>query len=217
MRRPNVLLLGGSHDRPSHTSALLRYAEHSLTLGGAAAHRWDLADRPLPSLRPLRGLEREVRGLVAAAFSADAVVIATPLYHGSYSGAVKDALDHLSTRELEGKPVALLSHSGNSRNMQALDHLRTVVRALHGLAIPQQVISVNSDYVASGSGYELVDGVVTARLVALGDELLRLTRRLRPALEGSERETVVAARLPTPFASARGKEPVVNAREGGRR
>ena len=170
MTKPRVLLIGGSHAEPSHTSALLRAAERCLALRGASTCRWDIAMRPVPPIRP---------GLVAAARAADALVIGSPLYHNSFSGAVKDALDHLSARELEGKPAALLSHSGGFPSTQALDHLRAVVRALLGLAVPRQVVTVDGDYTLTGDRYVLASEAASARLGALADELLWVAVRLR--------------------------------------
>ena len=181
--KPRVLLLGGSHGEPSHTSALLRAAERCVALRGATTCRWDIAMRPLPPVhpgRPRHELGADERALVAAAQAADAIVIASPLYHNSYSGAVKDALDQLSARELEGKPAGLLSNSGGFPSTQALDHLRAVVRALLGLAIPRQVVTVDDDYTLAGDRYVLASEAIEARLVGLADELVWLARRVRP-------------------------------------
>ena len=182
MTKPRVLLIGGSHAEPSHTSALLRAAERCLALRGASTCRWDIAMRPVPPIRPglaPHELETDVRALVAASRAADALVIGSPLYHNSFSGAVKDALDHLSARELEGKPAALLSHSGGFPSTQALDHLRAVVRALLGLAVPRQVVTVDGDYTLTGDRYVLASEAASARLGALADELLWVAVRLR--------------------------------------
>jgi azobenzene reductase len=180
--KPRVLLIGGSLATPSHTGALLRVAERSLAVHGARTCLWDVATRRVCALEPDGANDAAARVLAAAARTADAVVIASPLYHGSYSGVVKDALDHLSARELEGKPVALLSHSGGFPSTQALDHLRHVVRALLAFAIPRQVVTVDADYVLDHDRYSLVNEAIEGRLGALAEQLVWTALRLRPDL-----------------------------------
>jgi azobenzene reductase len=178
--KPHVLLLGGSHAEPSHTSALMRAMERTLAVRGATTCRWDLATQPLPALVPS---DRDPgRALVQVAHEADAVVIGSPLYHGSFSGAVKDALDHLSARELEGKAVALVSHSGSFPSTQALDHLRGVARALGCLALPRQLVTVDADYSSVEERFVLASEEISTRMDALADDLLALARRLRASV-----------------------------------
>lgn len=185
MKGPRVFLLGGSLARPSHTSALLRAAERAVRAHGAAAERWDLAERPLPLADPAQLAAppalREPRGrdLVAAAGRADALVLASPLYHSSYSGVLKNALDHLNARDLRGKPVALLSHSGRRPSSQAVDGLRLVVRALLGISLPSQVITVDGDWERDGRELRLVGAAAGERLDETVVELLWLAERLQ--------------------------------------
>jgi NAD(P)H-dependent FMN reductase len=188
------LLLGGSHARPSHTAALLRAAAAALDARGAVTVVWDVAERPLPAVlrRPPAAF---ARALAAEARLADALVVATPLYHGSYSGAVKDALDHLSADELAGKPVALLSHSGGFPTTQALDHLRAVVRSMRALAVPEQVVTTNVDYRRERDAYVVASAAIGARLDALAAELTDLTIRLRPAPGRTRRDRPARAVL----------------------
>jgi azobenzene reductase len=177
--KPHILLLGGSHSRPSHTSTLLRAMERSLVMRGATTYRWDIATHPLPALVPA---DRDAGGMLArVAREADGLVVASPLYHGSFSGAVKDALDHLSARELDGKAVALISHSGSFPSTQALDHLRCVVRALRCLAVPRQLVTVDADYARVDHRFVLTSDEIAARLGALADEVLLLVARLGAA------------------------------------
>jgi azobenzene reductase len=177
-----VLLLGGSLAQPSHSSALVRAAERAVAIGGASTCRWDIASRPLGPFAPRSmsiELGADARSLVATARAADALVIASPLYHNSYSGAVKDALDHLSARDVARKPVGLLSNSGGIASTQAIDHLRQVVRALLAIAIPQQVVTVDADYVLEGDRYRLANSGIEDRLDDFAAELLWLAMRIR--------------------------------------
>jgi NAD(P)H-dependent FMN reductase len=71
--------------------------------------------------------------------AADAVILGTPMYHGSYSNVVKNALDYCGFDEFEGKTVGLLAVAGGSFPVTALEHLRSVCRALNAWVVPHQV------------------------------------------------------------------------------
>jgi azobenzene reductase len=179
--RLHVLLVGGSRAEPSRSGALLRAVERQVAVRGASTCRWDIARRPLEPIVPGAEAPQEAAQLATLARAADALVIVSPLYHNSYSGAVKDVLDHLTLQEVERKPVALLSNSGGMPSTQALDHLRDVVRALRGIAVPRQVVTVDAEYKLDGDHYRLANPAIELRLSALADELLWLAARLRQA------------------------------------
>lgn len=85
----------------------------------------------LPAVQKLRTLVSE----------ADGVILATPEYHNGMSGAMKNALDFLSSRHFDQKPVALLAVSGGGKGgINALNNLRLVARGLYANAIPRQLV-----------------------------------------------------------------------------
>lgn len=182
-----ILLLGGGHARPSRTGALLRAVELTLGRKGADVEVWDLAERPLPLAdpayysRPAEHPAAAVRELAEAADSADGMVLASPLYHNSYSGALKNALDLLGISQFEGKPVGLASNSGGVHGTQALDHLQLVVRGLRGVAIPTQIVTLDGDYALIDSGHRLANLSVGERLERFTDEPLWFVAKLRGA------------------------------------
>jgi NAD(P)H-dependent FMN reductase len=182
--QPRVLIIGGSLAQPSHTSALARAIDAPLTARGAAVERWDLAERSLPIADPAYHARPEshpspiVRELVRLADAADALVLASPIYHNSYSGLLKNALDLLAIPQFEGKPVGLASHGGRLPLTHAVDHLRQVVRGLLAVAIPTQVVTAAQDYVHSGSRYELVNQQILERVDRLAGELIWFAERL---------------------------------------
>ncbi|MFI2379126.1 NADPH-dependent FMN reductase [Streptomyces sp. NPDC018964] len=75
-----------------------------------------------------------------------AVVLATPVYHGSFSGLLKNALDHLTGDAFAGRPVGIIAAGGGPRGAgTACDQLRTVVRALGGWSTPTHVATTAAD------------------------------------------------------------------------
>ena len=73
--------------------------------------------------------------------AADGLVLNSPTYHGTISGAMKntlDLLDFLGSDDppyLNGKPVALLGYGGASA-MNVINSLYHAVRALGGIVVP---------------------------------------------------------------------------------
>jgi NAD(P)H-dependent FMN reductase len=180
----NLLLLGGSLHRPSHTSAMLRVMEAELLRRGQEPVLWNLGERPVPPpdpqyhQDPRLNPDPEVHRLVLAADAAQAFVLASPNYHNSFSGLLKDALDNLSVAQFRGKPVGLASNGGGIPSTQAVDQLRLVARGLGAIAIPTQFITTDADWVEGPDGYELKSEVLQLRLQRFLDELLSIAARL---------------------------------------
>ena len=174
-----VLTIVGSMGEHSCTAALAEAVSIALEARGVEVDRWNLRAKPLPFVDPLfhgspeRHARPEVREFVDKVSGADAIVIASPDYHNSYSGVVKNALDHLNFDQIRDKPVGLLSHGGG-RSPQPVDHLRIVVRALYGLAIPTQVCTAKEDYtVGSDGGWRLRSADIEIRIERFVEELFK--------------------------------------------
>jgi FMN reductase len=105
-------------------------------------------------------------------------VLASPIHHNSFSGVLKNALDHLAIPQFRYKPVALLSHGGN-RSTQAVDQLRIVARGLYAVAIPAQVCTSKQDFMETTQGYGLISEDIMERLVRLAGELMLFGNVLR--------------------------------------
>lgn len=193
---PRILVLGGSLSQPSHSSALARTIADTLVSRGADVEVFDLAERTLPIANPryYRHVDEhpdpEARRLGALADWADAFVLTTPIYHNSYSGLLKNALDHLDASRFEGKPVGLASNGGRQPLTHAVDHLRQVVRGLGALATPSQVATAGPDYRREGDHYHLESPEALARVDRLADDLVWYVERLgRRRDEAKERES----------------------------
>lgn len=110
---------------------------------------------------------------------ADGLLIATPVYHDSYSGVLKNAIDHLYD-ELADKVVGLIAVGGGRTGQgQALEHLRAVLRETSSWVLPRQVAIPSSKKAFDEQG-KLTDPELEMRLVRLGQELVLRTRQMRP-------------------------------------
>jgi NAD(P)H-dependent FMN reductase len=136
----HVLAICGSLRDESATRVALSVALEEAASTGASTELLDLRQFDLPPLDADRDAEGQGDGrrLLAAVADADALLLGTPVYHGSYSGVLKNALDYCGFDEFEGKTVGLLGVAGGSFPVTALDHLRSVCRALNCWVLPHQ-------------------------------------------------------------------------------
>ncbi|WP_375622831.1 MULTISPECIES: NADPH-dependent FMN reductase [unclassified Bartonella] len=88
-----------------------------------------------------------VRQFIKTIAAADGVILASPVYEGSYSGVLKNALDNLAYNAFLNKPVGLISHGSTAKKCaQPCEYLLPVVRTLYGYALQCQIASSNEDF-----------------------------------------------------------------------
>jgi NAD(P)H-dependent FMN reductase len=173
----HVLAICGSRREESKSRVALETALDESARAGATTELLDLRTLDLPPLDADRDADEQGDGarLVAAVDAADAVLLGTPVYHGSYSGVLKNALDYCGFDEFEGKTVGLLAVAGGSFPVTALDHLRSVCRALncwvvpHQAAVPRAYRNVSYE---DGTG-RITDADIEERLRVLGRRVVQ--------------------------------------------
>ncbi len=181
-----ILVLSGSVRRPSYTFTLARFVERALTERGAGVVLWDFREAPLPIADPAFHAEPRlhpdpvVRRLAETADASDGFIWASPVYHNSYSGVLKNALDTLAISHFTYKPIGLMGHGGG-RTPQAVDHLRIIVRGLLGISLPTNVCTSAEDYrkVEGGEGYALASEPIKERIDRFTDELVEFAHQFR--------------------------------------
>jgi len=135
-----IALLAGSNRKDASSTKLLRYMAGRLKERGVEAALFDVYESPLPMYSPDdEEPHPNARRLASLVRSADALVLGTPEYHGSVSGALKNALDYLGSEEVGGKPTLSVSSSGGAVGVSSLTHLQSIVRGLHGINCPEWV------------------------------------------------------------------------------
>jgi len=163
---PHVVGICGSLRDESYTRRALRRALDSANDHGASTALVDLREYDLPvfdaDARDAGDAERLRRDLGRA----DSVVLASPMYHGSYAAPLKNALDYCGFDEFEDTTVGLLGISGGSFPTMTLEHLRSVCRALNAWVLPHQAaVPSASDQFEDG---ELVTESLANRVDVLG-------------------------------------------------
>jgi NAD(P)H-dependent FMN reductase len=137
--------------------------------GEAETRLLDLRELDLPMYRPQPTMQNEnVLEAGKAVEWADAFVFATPDYHGSMSGAMKNFLDYHWT-EFAGKVFGYLCAS-HEKGLTAMDQMRTVVRQCYGWSLP---------YGVAVHGDEDFDANANIKNEAAGRRLRMLGRDIR--------------------------------------
>ena len=111
--------------------------------------------------------------------AADAVLIGSPEYHGSFTGVLKNALDLLGPDDLGGKMIGLVAvATGDAGAMNTLNHLRHVSRWVNAWVLPSQVSIPRAAEAFDAAGVPARAGLGD-ELQGLGTELVRYGKMLR--------------------------------------
>lgn len=135
-----VVLINGSMNPNSLSKRILKVVSKALENNGFKTEVICVYETNFPIYNPTKPLLEEAQRVSETIKSADAFVIASPEYHGGYSGALKNLLDYQDGSGFKYKPVALISSSGGIKaGINTLNSLRLIFRSLHSYVIPQQI------------------------------------------------------------------------------
>lgn len=176
-----VISLAGSPRTPSRSTALLQLSQRWLQQQNVEVIPYTLHDFRADDLLHANFNSPDIKAFAAQLATADGLLIATPVYKASFSGALKTLLDLLPERALDHKVVLPLATGGSIGHMLAVDYaLKPVLAALKAQEVLHGVFADDSQVVLNGELFTLAEGV-TARLAeALESFYLALSRR-KPA------------------------------------
>lgn len=162
-----VVLISGSPSTRSRSGVVLKHAAQWLADHGVGVSAVRVQDFNAEDLLYARFDSPEVTAFIEAVARADGLLIGTPVYKASFSGALKTLLDLLPERSLHGKVVLPLATGGSIAHMLAVDYaLKPVLSALKCQEVLHGVFAIDSQirYVDdSPLGGEL-DELLTQRL-----------------------------------------------------
>ncbi|CAB3684197.1 MAG: FMN reductase [Achromobacter pulmonis] len=185
MTRPlRLVAVSGGLQRPSKSAALAQHlldliadevpCEQRLVELGQLAPQ--LAGATWRSHLP-DAVEREL----GAVEQADVLVVATPVFRGTYTGLFKHFFDFIHQDALIDKPVLLAATGGSERHALMIDHqLRPLFSFFQARTLPLGVYATDKDF----ADYRLQDKALIERAclaVQRALPLVELTRRPRPA------------------------------------
>lgn len=169
-----VVAVSGNLQRPSRTLVLVE----SLL---AALGRARPIDTHLIELGPLAPqlagalhrsqLPASVEAEIAAIESADLLLVASPVYRGSYTGLFKHLFDFVHHEALIDVPVLLAATGGSDRHALVIDHqLRPLFSFFQARTLPIGVYAAEKDF----EGYAIGSGALRERVALAVDRALPL-------------------------------------------
>lgn len=183
-KKLNLVAVSGGLQRPSRTLALVdaivaQIADvvplevHVVELGEIAADLGATLDR--------RQASAAIAAHLNAIEAADALIVACPVFRGSYPGLFKHLFDLVEQDALVDLPVLLAATGGSERHALVLEHqLRPLFGFFQSLTLPIGVYASARDF----TGYEVTDA-------ALRERIALAAQRSAPWLRG-RRESIAS-------------------------
>ncbi|MFD3472836.1 NADPH-dependent FMN reductase [Streptomyces sp. NPDC058682] len=187
MTRPiSVLGIGGSPREGSTTERALRISIEAAEHRGAEVELITSSELDLPLYDPRTSLRApRARRLVQLIAAADGIIVATPAYHGTVSGLMKNVLDYVEDLRDDGRPYftgravgCLAVGQGWQGAVSALASLRTSTHALRGWPTPLGVAVNTETGVFRGEG-QCGDPGVAGQLRTLGGQVVEFAEMSR--------------------------------------
>ena len=174
-----VLGLSGEYRSTSKSGLLVNEALAVAKSKGAEIIFWDLNDKPLPFVGEDGCWNHpNVQEFQNLLLECDAFLVASPEYHGTMSGVMKNTFDWMYDKHVGGKVFGLMSTLGGVTNANTLNHMRISLRWLHAWPVPEQ-LAIGHVKEAFGDDGRLNDEALQSRLEALVESVLSTTRKLQ--------------------------------------
>jgi len=141
----NILIISGSvrTGRKSHDAAI-ELQRRFIAYGLPDTHLLDLAVYNLPVLEEKflegKNMPSGLAEIKQKLDTADAMVFLSPEYHGSYSGALKNALDYF-WKEFQHKPIGVVAvASGRYGGINASTEMQLLILSLGAFPMPYKLL-----------------------------------------------------------------------------
>lgn len=180
--RPLILGVSGSPREASSTDRALRIALDHARAQGADTELLSGRDLQFPIFGSADAVSPGVQRFLDLYRRCDGLLLASPGYHGSISGLLKNALDYTDLLRdsdcayLDGKAVGCIACAyGWQATGTTLVTLRTIVHALRGWPTPLGV-AINSSQPFTDADGECVDRRLDSQLDILARQVLEFAR-----------------------------------------
>lgn len=148
MSLARIVGISGSVTRPSRTTALVEGVLAKLE-GHGEIRLVELVDEAPHVFSALTRASLSGRALdiIEAVEGADLLVVGSPVYRASYTGALKHLFDLVDHRALRGKPVLLAATGGSALHGLMPEHqLRPLFGFFNALTLPTTIYAVEDDF-----------------------------------------------------------------------
>lgn len=185
----NIEIISGSPRSNSLTHRVALFLKNYLS--EKSEHSVDIIDVREWNIPQLEGAwmsaekaPEELRPLAQRMFSADGFILVSPEYNGSYSGALKNLLDHFPKQVR--KPFGVVTASpGALGGIRAAQQMQLLISALFGIGSPYMLVvpSITDRFDEKGT---LTDAGFQKAVDLFAVEYLWLAESLNPVVEPAE-------------------------------
>jgi FMN reductase len=182
---------GSLREKSSGLRAIRTILDHAKSLG-AEPRLLDLRVADLPMYNPDAEPDPRVTRVLADVAWADAFILASPDYHGTMSGAMKNFLDY-HWGEFAGKLFAYFC-SSHERGVTVMEGMRLAVRQCYGWSLPYGV-AIHSEHDLDNEG-NITNPKIQDRLRMTARDLVVYGTLLRTQFDKD-----VTSKAPDSFAS----------------
>lgn len=178
--RPYIVGIGGTTRPASSSERVLRVSLEAAEKAGARTHLIPATELIFPMYDPhVPGRAENAEHFIEQIRVCDGLLIATPGYHGSFSGLIKNALDYIEDLREDERPYltdravgCIVTAAGWQATATTLIDMRSVVHALRGWATPLGVC-VNSALPIFDKEGHLVDGGCSSQLTIVAEQVVQ--------------------------------------------
>ncbi|SDJ54623.1 FMN reductase [Variovorax sp. OV700] len=176
-QRLKIVAVSGGLQRPSRTLALVEELLEGLTDAWPAETRLIELGQLVPKFGGVlqRGqLPAEVEQSLKDVESADLLLVASPIYRGSYTGLFKHFFDFVHHESLIDVPVLLAATGGSDRHALAIDHqLRPLFSFFQAYTLPIGVYATDKEF----ENYRVSGDALRARIALAVQRALPVLRQ----------------------------------------
>jgi len=187
-----ILGVASSMRQSSYSTRVLKLALEKGGKKGAETKLLDLRELQLPMYHPEQTRSSELDKVTEYVKWADAFILASPDYHGSMSGVMKNFLDFFWS-DFAGKTFGYICAS-HEKGLTVMDQMRTAVRQCYGWSMPYGV-SVNSDQDFDKQG-NITNENILSRIETIARDLVvygsLITDQYKKDLQSEESSTFAA-------------------------
>jgi FMN reductase len=172
----HVVAISGSLRDGSYTRAALEIALRGTEELGATTQLIDLKEYNLVFCNgDEASYPDDVFRLREDVKKAQGIILGTPVYHGEFSGVLKNAIDLMGFEQFESRILGLVGVAGGRMGATpALNGLRNIGRHLHAWVVPEEV-SIPSAYNLFDKAGNVTDDEIEKRLLEMGRQVARFS------------------------------------------
>jgi FMN reductase len=138
----------------------------------------DLKDYDVEMVKgfPLEKYNDDTQNVVKKIMAADMLVIGTPIYQASISGALKNLFDHIPQEAFDGKVVGMVATAGSEKHYLVPEyHLKPIISFLKG-TLPSRNVFVHN--MCFDETNKITNEDVLNRMTKMSEDMIRLQKTL---------------------------------------